>query len=158
MLDVTDNLRAGQVVPPPGVVRHDGDDPYLVVAADKGTATFSDTANEISTVYFVPPPLQLVGPATTAKFAGTTNQPENFISRCRPIAEGLRIFSRRTPLALAMWAARTFGPGGAAGAAQPPASAVSGSAASATPSAPAAIPALAVPPALPPAAGTGRAP
>ena len=51
MLDVTDNLRAGQVVPPPGVVRHDGDDPYLVVAADKGTATFSDTANEISHAY-----------------------------------------------------------------------------------------------------------
>src|SRR5215813_2335703 len=51
MLDVTDNLRSGRVVPPPGVVRHDGDDPYLVVAADKGTATFSDTANEISTAY-----------------------------------------------------------------------------------------------------------
>ena len=37
-----------QVVPPPGVVRRDGDDPYLVVAADKGTATFSDTANEVA--------------------------------------------------------------------------------------------------------------
>ncbi|HYK30001.1 MAG TPA: NAD-glutamate dehydrogenase, partial [Streptosporangiaceae bacterium] len=49
MLDITDNLEAGQVVPPAGVVRHDGDDPYLVVAADKGTATFSDTANEIAT-------------------------------------------------------------------------------------------------------------
>ncbi len=49
MLDVTDNLEAGQVVPPANVVRHDGDDPYLVVAADKGTATFSDTANEIAT-------------------------------------------------------------------------------------------------------------
>ncbi len=48
MLDVTDNLEAGQVVAPPRVVRHDGDDPYLVVAADKGTATFSDTANEIA--------------------------------------------------------------------------------------------------------------
>jgi glutamate dehydrogenase len=48
MLDVTDNLRAGEVVPPERVVRLDGDDPYLVVAADKGTATFSDTANEIS--------------------------------------------------------------------------------------------------------------
>jgi glutamate dehydrogenase len=48
MLDVTDNLRAGQVIPPEQVVRHDGDDPYLVVAADKGTATFSDTANEIA--------------------------------------------------------------------------------------------------------------
>ena len=51
MLDVTDNLRGGEVVPPPGVVRHDGDDPYLVVAADKGTATFSDTANEIANAY-----------------------------------------------------------------------------------------------------------
>ena len=51
MLDVTDNLHAGRVVPPPGVVRYDGDDPYLVVAADKGTATFSDTANEISQGY-----------------------------------------------------------------------------------------------------------
>jgi glutamate dehydrogenase len=51
MLDVTDNLRDGQVVPPPGVVRHDGDDTYLVVAADKGTATFSDTANEIAQAY-----------------------------------------------------------------------------------------------------------
>jgi glutamate dehydrogenase len=49
MLDVTDNLEAGQVVGPARVVRHDGDDPYLVVAADKGTATFSDTANEIAT-------------------------------------------------------------------------------------------------------------
>ena len=51
MLDVTDNLQAGAVVPPPEVVRHDGDDPYLVVAADKGTATFSDTANEIAKAY-----------------------------------------------------------------------------------------------------------
>ena len=48
MLEVTDNLQAGRVVPPPGVIRYDGDDPYLVVAADKGTATFSDTANEIA--------------------------------------------------------------------------------------------------------------
>jgi glutamate dehydrogenase len=48
MLDVTDNLEAGLIVPPEGVVRHDGDDPYLVVAADKGTATFSDIANEIA--------------------------------------------------------------------------------------------------------------
>ncbi|HTT51580.1 MAG TPA: NAD-glutamate dehydrogenase [Streptosporangiaceae bacterium] len=51
MLEVTDNLHAGQVVPPPGVVRYDTNDPYLVVAADKGTATFSDTANEIATSY-----------------------------------------------------------------------------------------------------------
>ncbi|HEY6277143.1 MAG TPA: NAD-glutamate dehydrogenase [Streptosporangiaceae bacterium] len=51
MLDVTDNLRAGQVLPPADVVRHDGDDTYLVVAADKGTATFSDIANEIAGQY-----------------------------------------------------------------------------------------------------------
>jgi glutamate dehydrogenase len=49
LLDITDNLETGKVVPPARVVRHDGDDPYLVVAADKGTATFSDFANEIST-------------------------------------------------------------------------------------------------------------
>ncbi|WP_284258009.1 NAD-glutamate dehydrogenase [Acidocella aquatica] len=48
MLDVTDNLRAGEIVPPPYVVRRDGDDAYLVVAADKGTATFSDIANAIA--------------------------------------------------------------------------------------------------------------
>ncbi|MCA2217314.1 NAD-glutamate dehydrogenase [Jidongwangia harbinensis] len=48
MLDVTDNILSGKIVPPRDVVRHDGDDPYLVVAADKGTATFSDLANEIS--------------------------------------------------------------------------------------------------------------
>ena len=45
LLDVTDNLVDGKVVPPRDVVRHDADDPYLVVAADKGTATFSDFAN-----------------------------------------------------------------------------------------------------------------
>jgi glutamate dehydrogenase len=48
LLDVTDNILSGKIVPPRDVVRHDGDDPYLVVAADKGTATFSDYANEIS--------------------------------------------------------------------------------------------------------------
>jgi glutamate dehydrogenase len=48
LLDITDNLSPAGIVPPDNVVRHDGDDPYLVVAADKGTATFSDTANEIS--------------------------------------------------------------------------------------------------------------
>ncbi len=48
LLDITDNLVDGKVVPPVDVVRHDGDDPYLVVAADKGTATFSDIANGIS--------------------------------------------------------------------------------------------------------------
>ncbi len=42
LLDVTDNRVAGVIVPPPDTVRHDPDDPYLVVAADKGTATFSD--------------------------------------------------------------------------------------------------------------------
>ncbi|OPX56667.1 glutamate dehydrogenase (NAD) [Oceanospirillum multiglobuliferum] len=48
LLDITDNLVGGEVVPPKNVVRHDEDDPYLVVAADKGTATFSDIANSIS--------------------------------------------------------------------------------------------------------------
>ncbi|QFT84573.1 NAD-specific glutamate dehydrogenase [Halomonas sp. THAF12] len=51
LLDVTDNLVGGEVVPPERVVRHDDDDAYLVVAADKGTATFSDIANEISVEY-----------------------------------------------------------------------------------------------------------
>src|SRR6202034_4758686 len=51
MLDIADSMVGDQVVPPPGVVRYDGDDPYLVVAADKGTATFSDTANEIAQSY-----------------------------------------------------------------------------------------------------------
>ncbi|MES6221899.1 NAD-glutamate dehydrogenase [Cutibacterium acnes] len=48
LLSLTDNVVEGKVVAPEGVVRHDGDDPYLVVAADKGTATFSDTANAIA--------------------------------------------------------------------------------------------------------------
>jgi len=50
LLDITDNIGTGGkgVVAPPQVVRHDGDDPYLVVAADKGTATFSDIANELA--------------------------------------------------------------------------------------------------------------
>ncbi|WP_346124551.1 NAD-glutamate dehydrogenase [Micromonospora coerulea] len=51
LLDVTDNIVSGEIVPPEDVVRHDADDPYLVVAADKGTATFSDIANEISTAH-----------------------------------------------------------------------------------------------------------
>jgi glutamate dehydrogenase len=51
MLDVTDNIEGEAVIPPPEVVRRDGDDPYLVVAADKGTATFSDTANEVAARY-----------------------------------------------------------------------------------------------------------
>ena len=50
--DLTDNIdAAGQVTHPEGVVVHDGDDPYLVVAADKGTATFSDIANGIAAEY-----------------------------------------------------------------------------------------------------------
>ncbi|MBV1789151.1 NAD-glutamate dehydrogenase [Marinobacterium sp. D7] len=48
LLDVTDNYVEGAVVPPAELVRHDEDDPYLVVAADKGTATFSDIANSIA--------------------------------------------------------------------------------------------------------------
>ncbi|MFJ3661279.1 NAD-glutamate dehydrogenase [Streptomyces sp. NPDC090119] len=51
LLDITDNMVAGEVVPPQDVVRHDGDDTYLVVAADKGTATFSDIANEVAESY-----------------------------------------------------------------------------------------------------------
>jgi glutamate dehydrogenase len=51
MLDITDNLRGDEVIPPADVVRRDPDDPYLVVAADKGTATFSDIANSISADY-----------------------------------------------------------------------------------------------------------
>src|SRR3954452_6318004 len=48
LLSLTDNLVDGKVVPPERVVRHDGDDTYLVVAADKGTATFSDIANAVA--------------------------------------------------------------------------------------------------------------
>jgi glutamate dehydrogenase len=51
LLDLTDSVVGGKVVAPPDVVRHDDDDPYLVVAADKGTATFSDIANELSAEY-----------------------------------------------------------------------------------------------------------
>jgi len=51
LLDITDNRVGTEVIPPPAVVRHDGDDPYLVVAADKGTATFSDIANGVSQSY-----------------------------------------------------------------------------------------------------------
>ncbi|KHL68687.1 NAD-specific glutamate dehydrogenase [Pseudomonas flexibilis] len=51
LLDITDNYLEGRVVPPEQVVRHDGDDPYLVVAADKGTASFSDIANGIAAQY-----------------------------------------------------------------------------------------------------------
>ena len=51
LLDITDNQKAGEIIPPVNVVRYDEDDPYLVVAADKGTATFSDIANEIAKSY-----------------------------------------------------------------------------------------------------------
>ena len=51
LLDITDNLREGAIVPPERVVRHDEDDHYLVVAADKGTATFSDIANGLADEY-----------------------------------------------------------------------------------------------------------
>ncbi|GGV13759.1 NAD-glutamate dehydrogenase [Kitasatospora herbaricolor] len=51
LLDITDNLKAGEVVHPQDVVRHDEDDTYLVVAADKGTATFSDIANGVAESY-----------------------------------------------------------------------------------------------------------
>src|SRR6185436_10831519 len=51
LLDVTDNIVNGKTVVRPGIVRRDGDDAYLVVAADKGTATFSDIANAISIKY-----------------------------------------------------------------------------------------------------------
>jgi glutamate dehydrogenase len=51
LLDLTDNIVDGKVAPPPQLVRRDGDDPYLVVAADKGTASFSDIANRIAAEY-----------------------------------------------------------------------------------------------------------
>jgi glutamate dehydrogenase len=51
LLDLTDNLHAGKVVPAPDVVRYDEDDTYLVVAADKGTAKFSDIANDVAKSY-----------------------------------------------------------------------------------------------------------
>lgn len=51
LLDITDNIVEGAIVPPRDVVRRDGDDPYLVVAADKGTATFSDYANQVAVDY-----------------------------------------------------------------------------------------------------------
>jgi len=51
MLDITDNSRGHEIIAPPDVIRRDSDDPYLVVAADKGTATFSDIANGVSADY-----------------------------------------------------------------------------------------------------------
>jgi hypothetical protein len=70
LLDLTDNIKDGKVVPPRQVVRHDGDDAYLVVAADKGTATFSDIANEISqrtASGWAMPSLPAARPATTTR-------------------------------------------------------------------------------------------
>ncbi len=51
MLDITDNVVDGKIIPPENVIRYDEDDPYLVVAADKGTASFSDYANQIASEY-----------------------------------------------------------------------------------------------------------
>ena len=51
LLDLTDNIVRGEIVPPANVVRYEGDDPYLVVAADKGTSTFSDLANSVAAEY-----------------------------------------------------------------------------------------------------------
>ncbi len=51
LLDITDNLKEGRVMQPPDVISYDGDDPYLVVAADRGTARFSDIANRIAAEY-----------------------------------------------------------------------------------------------------------
>ena len=51
LLDITDNRKGDKIIKPKDVVRRDGDDPYLVVAADKGTATFSDIANSLSEEY-----------------------------------------------------------------------------------------------------------
>ncbi|MDH4115290.1 MAG: NAD-glutamate dehydrogenase, partial [Burkholderiaceae bacterium] len=51
LLDITDNVRGDRLIPPDRTVRYDPDDPYLVVAADKGTATFSDTANALAAEY-----------------------------------------------------------------------------------------------------------
>ncbi|MDG7056180.1 MAG: NAD-glutamate dehydrogenase [Wolbachia endosymbiont of Meromenopon meropis] len=51
MLDITDNIIDGTIIPPKNLIRYDEDDPYLVVAADKGTASFSDYANQIASEY-----------------------------------------------------------------------------------------------------------
>lgn len=51
LLDITDNISGGKIIPPAQTRRHDDDDPYLVVAADKGTASFSDIANSVSAAY-----------------------------------------------------------------------------------------------------------
>ena len=51
LLDITDNIKDHHVISPPDVMAYDGEDPYLVVAADKGTSSFSDIANHISETY-----------------------------------------------------------------------------------------------------------
>src|SRR4029079_4160651 len=51
VLEITDNVVRREVIPPRDVLRYDDDDPYLVVAADKGTATFSDLANSLAEVF-----------------------------------------------------------------------------------------------------------
>lgn len=51
LLDLADNIKEGEAIPPQGIICHDASDPYLVVAADKGTATFSDLANSIAKEY-----------------------------------------------------------------------------------------------------------
>ncbi len=80
LLDITDNLKPdGAVVPPKDVARHDGDDPYLVVAADKGTATFSDIANGIAegraSGWAMPSPPAAAMAMTTRKWASPRGAP-----------------------------------------------------------------------------------
>ena len=73
LLSITDNLVNDKVVHPESVVIHDGDDPYFVVAADKGTATFSDIANEIALV---------------AQFLARRRVRERRLERLRPQGDG----------------------------------------------------------------------
>ena len=100
MLDITDNLDLDStiVIPPADVVRHDGDDPYLVVAADKGTATFSDIANgsRASTVSgSTTPSRPAARPATTTRrWASPRAAPGN---RSSAISARWTSTSRRTP-------------------------------------------------------------
>ena len=80
LLDLTDNLVGGQVVPPPLVRRLDGDDPYLVVAADKGTATFSDhrqrhLAPNTATGWATPSPPAAASATTTRRWASPRAAP-----------------------------------------------------------------------------------
>ena len=81
MFDITDNRVGDTIVPPVDVVRHDGDDPYLVVAADKGTATFSDIANGISVErgfwLATPSPRAAARATTTRRWASPRAAPGN---------------------------------------------------------------------------------